>query len=86
MKASTRARISVLIAGLHGVNAAEDDEGSNGDVVAEEWLSTWYPETHLRQQMMVEPKRKEMEIFKRMKVFPCCHKRIHEQRRRRKND
>ena len=36
-----RARISALTAGLHGVNAAEDNEVSNGDAVTEEWLSSW---------------------------------------------
>ena len=29
----TRARISTMIAGLHGVDAAEDDEICNGDEV-----------------------------------------------------
>ena len=47
----TRARISALTAGLHGVNAAEDDEVSNGDAVTEEWLSSWYPETHMSQKV-----------------------------------
>ena len=36
----TRARISTLIAGLHGVDAAEDDEICNGDEVHDEWLSS----------------------------------------------
>ena len=64
----TRARISALIAGLHGVHAAED-EVSNGDAVTEEWLSSWYPETHMSQKMVIEAKRKEMERFKRMNVY-----------------
>ena len=44
----TRARISALIAGLHGVNAAEDDEIDNGDGIPDEWLSSRYPELHMR--------------------------------------
>ena len=65
----TCAWISTLIAGLHGVDAAEDDEICNGDAVTEEWLSSWYPETHMSQKMVIEAKRKEMERFKRMKVY-----------------
>ena len=38
----TRARISALIAGLHDVNAAEDDEIHSGDGITDEWLSSWY--------------------------------------------
>ena len=48
----TRARISTLIAGLHGVDAAEDDK------VPDEWLSSWYPETHMSQKMLIEAKAK----------------------------
>ena len=65
----TRARLSALIAGLHGVNAAEDDEVFTGDAVTEGWFSSWYPETHMSQKMVIEAKRKEMERFKRMKVY-----------------
>ena len=65
----TRSQISTLIAGLHGVDAAEDDEMCNGDEVHDEWLSSWYPETHMSQKMVIEAKRKEMERFKRMKVY-----------------
>ena len=65
----TRARISNLIAGLHGVDAAEDDEFCSGDGVNDEWLSSWYPETQMSQQMVTEAKSKEMERFKRMKVY-----------------
>ena len=54
----TRARISALIAGLHGVNAAEDDEIHSGDGITDEWLSSWYPETHMSQKMVIEAKRK----------------------------
>ena len=82
----TRARISTLIAGLHGVDAAEDDEICNGDEVPDEWLSSWYPETHKSQKMVIEAKRKEMERFKRMKVYRAVTERIHEKGRRRKND
>ena len=35
----------------------------------DEWLSSWYPETHLSQKMVIEAKRKDMERFKRMKVY-----------------
>ena len=38
----TRARISALIGGLHGVNAAEYDEMRNGDGIPDEFLSSWY--------------------------------------------
>ena len=38
----TRAWISVLIAGLHGVDFAEDDEISSSDGIIDEWLSSWY--------------------------------------------
>ena len=62
-QAGTRARISVLVAGLHGVNAAE------GDGITDEWLSAWYPETHMSQKMVNEAKRKDMERFKRMKGY-----------------
>ena len=64
-----RAWISTLIAGLHGVDAAEDDEMCNGDEVHDEWLSSWYPETHMSQKIVIEAERKEMERFKRMKVY-----------------
>ena len=46
----TRARISNLIAGVHCVNVVEDDEICNGDGITDEWLSSWYPETHLSQK------------------------------------
>ena len=66
----TRAQISNLIAGLHGVDAAEDDEICNSDGIPDEWLSSRYPETQRSQKMVIEAKRKEMKIFKRMKVYP----------------
>ena len=62
--------ISNLIAGLHGVDPAEDYETCNGDGIPNEWLSSWYPETHMSQKMVIEAKRKEMERFKRMKLYP----------------
>ena len=65
----TRTRLSALIASLHGVNAAEDDEVFTGDAVADEWLSSWYPETHMSQKIVIEAKRKEMERFNKMKVY-----------------
>ena len=63
------ARISNLLAGLHGVDAADDDEICNGDGNLYEWLSSWYPETQLSQKMVIEEKRKEMERFNRMKMY-----------------
>ena len=65
----TRAWISALIAGLHGVDAAEDDETCSGDGKNGEWLSSWFPETHMSQKMVIEAKRKEIERFERMKVY-----------------
>ena len=65
----THAQISNLIAGLHGVDAAEDDEICNGDEISDEWLSSWYLETHMSQKMVIEAEHKEMERFKRMKVY-----------------
>ena len=65
----TRARISALITGLHGVIAAEDDEIHSGDGITDEWLSSRYPEKHMSQKMVIEAKRKEMDRFKRMKVY-----------------
>ena len=59
----TRSRISALKAGLHGVNAAEDDEICSVDGMADEWLSSCYPETHMSQKMVIEAKRKEMKRF-----------------------
>ena len=61
--------ISALIAGLHGVNAAEHDEIGSGDGITDEWLSSWYPQTHMSQKMVIEAKRKEMERVKRMNVY-----------------
>ena len=51
------------------MNAAEDDEICNGDGITDEWLSSWYPQNHMSQKMVIEAKRKEMERFKRMKVY-----------------
>ena len=66
----TRARISALIAGLHGVNAAEHDKIGSGDGNTDEWLSSWYPQkTQKCQKMVIEENRKEMERVKRMKVY-----------------
>ena len=64
----TSAWISNLIAGLHGVDAAEDDEMCSGEGMNDEWLSSWYPKTHTSQKMVIEAKRKDMGRFKRMKV------------------
>ena len=63
----TRAQISNFIAGLHGVDAAEDGEICNGEEVLDGWLSSWYP--HMCQKMVIEANRKEMECFRRMKVY-----------------
>ena len=59
----SRARISTLIAGLHGVDIAEDDEIYNE--VPDEWLDSWYPETHMSQKLVLEAKHKEMERSRR---------------------
>ena len=64
-----RAQISALIAGVHGVNAAEDDEIVNVDGIPDDWLSSWYPETHMSQKMVIEAKRKKMERVERMKMY-----------------
>ena len=61
----TRARISNLIAGFHGVDAAEDDEIGSGDGIPDEWLTL----KHMSQKVVTEAKCKEMERFKRMKVY-----------------
>ena len=53
----TRARISTLIAGVHGVDAAEEDEISSGDGITDEWLSSWCPETHMSQKKVIDAKR-----------------------------
>ena len=65
---STLTQIEALIAGLHRVTAAKDDEICSGDGSTEDWLSSWYPETHTSRKMVMEAKRKDMERFKRMKV------------------
>ena len=46
-----------------------NDEICNVDEVPDEWLSSWYPETHMSQKMVMKAKRMEMERFKRMKVY-----------------
>ena len=74
-----------MIAGLHGVDAAEDDEMCNGDDVHDEWLSSWYPGTHMSQKMVLEAKCKDGKI-QEDEGASCCHKRIHEKGRRREND
>ena len=51
------------------MNAAEDDEISSADGITDEWPFSEYPETHVSQKMVLEAKRKEMERFKRMKVY-----------------
>ena len=65
----SRARISTLIAGLHGVDIADYDEICNGNEVPDEWLDSWSPETHMSQKLVIEAKRKEMDRFKKMKVY-----------------
>ena len=34
-------------AGLHGVDAAEENEMCSGEGMNDEWLSSRYPETHM---------------------------------------
>ena len=65
----TRARISTLSAGLHSVIAAEDHEICSGDGITDEWLSSWFPETHRSQKVVIEARRKEKGRFKRMNVY-----------------
>ena len=43
--------------------------GRCGDGITDEWLSSWYPGTHMSQKMVIEAKRKEMDRFNRMKVY-----------------
>ena len=62
----TRVRISALIAGIHGVNVAEDDEICSGAGITDEWLSSWYPETHMSQKMVIGATRKEMERLQKI--------------------
>ena len=75
----TRARISNLIAGLHGAIAAEDDEIFNGDGIADELLSSWYPETHMSQKMVIEAQRKDESESR-------CHQGIRGEGRRGEDD
>ena len=85
-KLGTRAWMSALIAGLHGVNPAEDDEICSGDGITDEWLSSRYPETHMRQKMVNEAKRKEIDRFKKDEGVSCCHKEIPGKGRRGEDD
>ena len=64
----TCAPISNLIAGLHGVDAEEEDEMCSCEGMNDECLSSWYAETHFESDMVIEATCKEMERFKRMKV------------------
>ena len=58
---------------------AEDDEICNGDEFPDEWLDSWYPEnSHESRNLVIEAKRKEMERFKKMKVYRVCYTRIDE--------
>ena len=59
-----------------GENAAEDHGICSGDGITDEWLSSWYPETHMSQKMVIEAKREEMERSKRRKFVSWCHKGI----------
>ena len=73
-----QARIETLVAGLHGVNAAEDDEVCSGDGFTIEWLSSWYPETHMSQRMVTKANTLGNEKIQKKKGVSCCHQRIHE--------
>ena len=53
---------AALIAGLHRVTAAKDDEICSGNGSTEDWLSAWYPETHMSRRMVMEAKRKDGKI------------------------
>ena len=74
----TRARITNLIAGLHGADASEDGEMCSGDGITDEWLSSWYPETHKSQKMVIEAQEDE--------GVSRCLKGIHGKRRRGEDD
>ena len=52
----------------------------------DEWLSSWYPETHMSQKMVIEAKRKEVERFTQDEGVSCCHKGIHGEGRRGEDD
>ena len=59
----TRALICALIAGLRSVNAAEDDGICSGDGIPDEWLTSWYLETHMSQKMVIEAKT-QMKLYR----------------------
>ena len=61
---------------MRGVVAAEDDEICNGDGIPDEWLSSWYPETHMSQKMVIEAKRKEKGNIQKDESASCCHQGI----------
>ena len=53
--------------------------------VLDEWLSSWYNETHVSQKVMIEAKTQGDGEIQENERVPCCHKRIHEKGPRRKN-
>ena len=69
-----------------GVNAAEDDEISSDDGIADESLSSWYPETRMSHKMVIEAKCKEMERFQKDEGVSCCCQGIHGEGRRGRDD
>ena len=80
----TRAWIAALIAGLHGVNAAEDEEIHSGDGITGEWLSSSYRETHMSQNGNSSETPGNGKIQK--DGASCCHKGIHGKGRRGEDD
>ena len=39
------------------MDAVEDDEMCGGEGMNDEWLSSWYPGTHMSHKMVIEAKR-----------------------------
>ena len=62
----TRARISAS-------DCRSTRSGCCGDGITDEWLSSWYPETHMSQKMVIEAKRKEMDILNRIRCIVLSH-------------
>ena len=36
----------------------------SSDEIPDDWLSSWYPETHMSQNMLIEAKREKMEVYR----------------------
>ena len=68
---AVRARLSAMIASLHGVDVAEDDEATNcqGNWFKDDWMSSWASEPILDPKMVEAAKRDELSRFARMNVY-----------------